>query len=154
MRVDFSHFIVHGSRYLESVYQQHASNWVLAYFVGNKAQKFTMPLMVNRYIFEEMALRTLSKSTTRMRYIDDSSILYSHQEDVQLMLDHVNSIKASLQLTTEKEAEDKLTILDEVITHREYKFKYIISQHLPDNIRTWIPTTSTVKDRIIPPTIY
>lgn len=40
--------------------------------------EFTMPVMVNIYIFEEMALRTLSKPTTSMRYIDDSFIMYSH----------------------------------------------------------------------------
>ncbi len=61
---------------------------------------------VNLYMeyFEEMALGSTSlKPSMWLRYVDDTFILWPHQEDVQILLDHVNSIRPSVQFTMEKE---------------------------------------------------
>ena len=53
------------------------------------------PVLANIYMeyFEEMALGSTSpKLSMWLRYVDDTFILWSHQEDVQTLLDHVNSI--------------------------------------------------------------
>ena len=53
------------------------------------------PVLTNMYMkyFEEMALGSKSiKPSLWLRYIDDLFILWPHQEDVQILLDHVNSI--------------------------------------------------------------
>ena len=42
--------------------------------------------------FEEMALGSMC-----LRYVDDTFILGPHQEDVQILLDHMNSIRPSIQ---------------------------------------------------------
>ena len=70
------------------------------------------PILANIYIeyFEEMALGSISqKPSMWLRYIDDSFILWPHQEDVQALLDHDNSIRPSIQFTTEKEQDNKLS---------------------------------------------
>ena len=54
--------------------------------------------------FKQIALRSTSlKPSTWLRYIDDTFIIWLHQEDVQTLLDHVNSIQPSIQFTMEKE---------------------------------------------------
>ena len=54
--------------------------------------------------FEEMALGSTSlKPLMWLRYVDDTFVLWPHQEDVQKLLDHVNSIWPSIQFTLEKE---------------------------------------------------
>ena len=61
--------------------------------------------------FEEMALGSTSlKPSTWLRYVDDTFVLWPHQEDVQTLLDHVNSIRSSIQFTTEKEQDEKITL--------------------------------------------
>ena len=62
------------------------------------------PVLANIYmeIFKEMALGSTSlKPSMWLRYVDDTFILWCHQEDVQLLLDHVNSIRPSIQFTME-----------------------------------------------------
>ena len=53
-------------------------------------------VLANIYIeyFEEMALgSTTLKPSMWLRYVDDTFILWPHQEDVQILLDHMNSIR-------------------------------------------------------------
>ena len=53
------------------------------------------PVLAKIYMkyFEEMALGSTSqKPSMWLRYVDDTFILWPHQEDVQILLDHVNSI--------------------------------------------------------------
>ena len=64
------------------------------------------PVLANIYMeyFEEMALGSTSlKPSMRLRYVDDTFVLWPHQEDAQTLLDHVNSIWPSIQFTMEKE---------------------------------------------------
>ena len=66
------------------------------------------PVLANLYMgyFEEMALGSTSlKPSMWLRYVDDTFILWPHQEDVQILLDHMNSIRPSIQFTMEKEQE-------------------------------------------------
>ena len=70
-----------------------------------------LPVLANIYIeyFDEMALGSTSlKSSMWLRYVDDTFILRPHQEDVQILLDHVNSIRSSIQFIMEKEQDNKL----------------------------------------------
>ena len=58
-----------------------------------------------------MALGSTSlKPFVWLRYVDDTFILWPHQEDVQILLDHVNSIRASIQFTMEKEQDKQFTL--------------------------------------------
>ena len=58
------------------------------------------PVLANLYMesFEEIALGPTSlKLSMWVRYVDDTFILKPHQDDVQTLLDHVNSIWPSIQ---------------------------------------------------------
>ena len=69
------------------------------------------PVLANIFMkyFEEMALGSTSlKPSMWLRYVDDIFILWPHQEDVQILLDHMNSIRPSIQFTMEKEQDNKL----------------------------------------------
>ena len=82
------------------------------------------PVLANLYMeyFEEMALGSTSlKPSMWLRYVDDSFILWPHQEDVQILLDHVNSIRPSIQFAVEKEQDNKLPFLDVLVTRTEIK---------------------------------
>ena len=84
------------------------------------------PVLANIYVeyFEEMALGSTSlKPSMWLRYVDDTFILWPHQEDVQTLLDHVNSIRPSVQFTMEKEQVNKLPFLDELVTRTEQGFR-------------------------------
>ena len=71
-----------------------------------------------------MALRsTTLKPSLWLRYKDDTLILCSHQENVWVLLDHMNSIWPSIQFTMEKEQEKKLSFLPVLITHSEQRFR-------------------------------
>ena len=64
------------------------------------------PVLANVYIeyFEKMALRsTTLKPSMWLRNIDDTFLLLPHQENVQALMDHVNSIRPYIQFTMEKE---------------------------------------------------
>ena len=50
-----------------------------------------------------------------LRYVDNTLI----QENVQKLLDHVNSIQPSIQFTMEKEKDNKLLFLDVLVTRTE-----------------------------------
>ena len=74
--------------------------------------------------FEEMALGSTSlKPSMWLRYVDDTFILWPHQEDVQILLDHVNSIRPSIQFTMEKEQDNKFPFLDVLVTRTEQGYR-------------------------------
>ena len=74
--------------------------------------------------FEEMALGSTSlKPSMWLRYIDDTFILWPHQENVQILLDHLNSIWPSIQFAMEKEQDNKLPFLDVLVTCTEQGFR-------------------------------
>ena len=84
------------------------------------------PLLANIYMeyFEEMALGSTSlKPSMRLRYVNDTFILWPHQEDVQILLDHENSIQPSKQFTMEKELDNKLPFLNVLVTRTEQGFR-------------------------------
>lgn len=84
------------------------------------------PVMANIYMeyFEDMALGSAPlKPTMWLRYVDDTFVLWPHQEDVQVLLEHVNTIRPSIQFTMEKERDNQLAFLDVLITRTECRFK-------------------------------
>ena len=84
------------------------------------------PGLANIYMeyFEEMALGSTSqKPSMWLRYVDDTFILWPHQEDVQILLDHVNSNRPSIQFTMEKEQDNNLPFLDVLVTRTEQGFR-------------------------------
>ena len=84
------------------------------------------PVLANLYMeyFEEMALGSTSlKPSMWLRYVDDTFILWPHHEDVQTLLDHVNSIRPSIQFTMEKDQDNKLPFLDVLVTRTEQGFR-------------------------------
>ena len=87
---------------------------------------YWLPVLANIYMeyFEEMALGSTSlKSSIWLRYVNDTFILWPHQEDVQILVDHVNSIRPSIQFTMEKEQDNKLPFLDVLVTCTEQGFR-------------------------------
>ena len=81
--------------------------------------------------FKEIALGSTSLQPSMwLRYVDDTSILWPHQEDVQTLLDHVNSIRPSIQFNMEKEQDNKLLFFVVLVTCTEQRFRssvYIVS---------------------------
>ena len=64
------------------------------------------PILADVYMeyFEEIVLGSTSlKPLMWLRYVNDIFIFWPYQEDVQTLLDHVNSNLLSVQLTMEKE---------------------------------------------------
>ena len=71
-------------------------------------------MLANIYMeyFEEMALGSRSlKPCMWLRYVDDTFILWPHQEDVQILLDHVNSIRSSYTVNNGEGARQQITFL-------------------------------------------
>ena len=58
-----------------------------------------------------------------LRYVDDTFILCPHQEDIQTLLDHMNSIRPSIQFTMEKVQDNKLSFLNVLVTCTEQGFR-------------------------------
>ena len=74
--------------------------------------------------FEEMALGSTSlKQSMWLRYVDDTFILWPHQEDIQILLDHVISIRPSILFIMEKEQDNKLPFFDVLVTRTEQGFR-------------------------------
>ena len=85
-----------------------------------------LPVLVYIYMeyFEEMASGSTSlKPSLWLRYVDDTFILWPHQEDIQILLYHVNLIRSFIQFTMEKEQDNTLPFLDVLITGTEQGFK-------------------------------
>ena len=83
------------------------------------------PVLANIYLeyIEEMVLWSTSLNPSMwLTYVDDTFVLWSHQEDVQKLLDHVDSIRPSIQFTMEKEQDNKLTYLDVLVTRKKQEF--------------------------------
>ena len=84
------------------------------------------PVLANIYMeyFKEMTSGSTSlKPSMWLRYIEDTFILWPHQEDVQILLDHMNSIRPSIQFTMEKEQDNKLPFLNVLVTCTEQGFR-------------------------------
>ena len=84
------------------------------------------PVLANIYMeyFGEIVLGSTSlKPSMWLRYVDNIFILCPHLEDVQILLDDVNSIRPSIQFTTEKEQDNKLPLLDVLVTRTEQGFR-------------------------------
>ena len=111
-----------------TVSRQHISGWDLIYIYRQEGLAMGSPLspvLANIYMeyFEEMALGSTSlKPSMWLRYVDDTFILWPHQ-DVQTLLNHVNSIRPSKQFTVEKEQNNKLLFLDVLVTRTEQRFR-------------------------------
>ena len=83
------------------------------------------PVLANIYMeyVEDMALGSTSlKPSMWLRYVNDTFILWPHQEDVQILLGHVNSIRPSMEFTMEKMQDNKLPFLDVLVTRTEQGF--------------------------------
>ena len=81
--------------------------------------------------FKELAFGSTSlKTLLCLRYVDNPFVLWSHLEDVRTLLDHVNSIRPSLQLSTKKEHENWLFFLDVLLTRTEQGFNSSVYRKL------------------------
>ena len=84
------------------------------------------PVLANIYMeyFKEMALGSTSlKLFMWLRYVYVTFILWPHQEDIQTLLGHANTVQPSIQFTMEKEQGNKLSFLDLLITCTEQEFR-------------------------------
>ncbi|XP_054718629.1 uncharacterized protein LOC129228027 [Uloborus diversus] len=71
--------------------------------------------------FEQKALASVTKKPeVWFRYVDDTSAVWRHgEEDLQLFLQHLNSIHPSIQFTMEKESNNQLPFFDVLVTKKE-----------------------------------
>lgn len=81
------------------------------------------------YIVEKMGLETLPKLSW-LRYVNDTSVLWPHQESVQILLDDVNSTRPSIRLTMEEEI-NQLSFLDVLMTCTGNGFKVYVFHKPP-----------------------
>ena len=68
------------------------------------------PVLANvgiEYIKEIGLSSTSLKPSMWLRYVDDTFLLWPHQEDVQALMDHVNSIQPCISFTMEKKKKKK-----------------------------------------------
>ena len=73
--------------------------------------------------FEEIALGSISlKPSLWLRLVNDTFIQRPNQEDIWTLLDHMNSIRSSIEFTMEEEKDNWLSFLDVLITHTEQEF--------------------------------
>ena len=61
-----------------------------------------------------------------LRYVDDTFILWPHQEDILTLLDHVNSIRPSIQFPLEKKEDNRSSFLNVLITCIEQGFRSFV----------------------------
>ena len=66
---------------------------------------------------------TSLKPSMWLRYVGDTFILWPHQEDVQILIYHVNSIPPSIQFPMEKKQDNKLPFLGVLVTRTEQGFR-------------------------------
>lgn len=84
------------------------------------------PVMANTYMeyFAEMAIGTSPlKQTVWLRHVDDTFTYWQHEEAVQILMDHVTSMKVSIQFTMDEENNYQLAFSDILIAHTEDGFK-------------------------------
>ena len=109
------------------------------------------PVIANIYMehFEDMALEMAPlKPSVWLRYVDDTFVLWEHQEDVAAFLEHINSLRPSIQFTMEREKNNKLPFLDVEVERASGRFttsvyrkptttgRYLNFQsHHPDNVK-------------------
>ena len=78
------------------------------------------PVVANIYMefLEQEALETAqTKPDIWLRYVDDTFVLWPHsRSDLDMFLDHLNSLRPSIQFTMEIEDERKLPFLDVQVT--------------------------------------
>ena len=83
----------------------------------------SLPVLANiimRYL-EEGSISL--KPSLWLRFVDDTFVLWPRQEDVQIQLDHVNSIRSFIQFTMEIEQDNRLSFLDQQITCTEQEIR-------------------------------
>ena len=87
------------------------------------------PVLANIYM-EYFEVIAPLKPSMWLRYVDDTFTLWPLQEDVQTLLDHINSIRPSIQFTMEKEQDNKSPFLDVLVTYTEQRFRWSVN-HKP-----------------------
>ena len=84
------------------------------------------PVIANIYMehFEKLAMETAPlKPSVWLRYVDDTFVVWDHQQDASLFLDHINSLRPSIQFTMERENNNKIPFLDVQIEKTEGGFR-------------------------------
>ena len=87
------------------------------------------PLLCNVYMeyFEEMALGSKSlKPSLCLKFGDDTFIISHYQENDRTLLDHVNSIRPSIQFILEKKTKPQIILSDVLITGTVPGFKSFV----------------------------
>ena len=91
--------------------------------------------------FEEMVGGCTSlKPSLWLKYVDETFILWPHEEHLQILLDYVNSIRSSIQFIIKKEQVNRLSYQDVLITPKEQGFRSSVygkptfNSHHPYNI--------------------
>ena len=90
--------------------------------------------------FEEEAIRTQTKPTLWLRYVDDTFVLWQHgRDELDSFLTHLNNMRPSIQFTMEIEKDGRLPFLDtEVMRNQNDGTAYTVVYRKPTHTDRYI----------------
>ena len=103
------------------------------------------PVMANIYMeqFQKEVLETAPlKPSLWLRYVDDTFVLWQHQEDATSLLTHLNSIEPAIQFTMEREKDQTLPFLDVRVEKTQHGFSTSV-YHKPTSTGRYIGTSTS-----------
>ena len=82
------------------------------------------PALANIFVgyFESKLFQTTSKPEMYYRYMDDTFVVFSDEDECDLSLDSLNSLHPSLRFTIKKESNLALPFLDVLVEKSPFKF--------------------------------
>ena len=82
------------------------------------------PALANIFVgyYESKLFQTTSKPEMYYRYMDDTFVVFSNEDECDLFLDSLNSLQPSLRFTFEKESNLALPFLDVLVEKSPSKF--------------------------------
>ena len=90
------------------------------------------PALANIFVgyYESKLFQTTSKPEMYYRYMDDTFVVFSNEDECDLFLDSLNSLHPSLRLTFEKDFNLALPFLDVLVEKSPSKFITSINRKL------------------------
>ena len=104
------------------------------------------PALANIFVgyYESKLFQTTSKPEMYYRYMDDTFVVFSNEDECDLFSDSLNSLHPSLHFTFEKESNVALPFLDVLVEKSPSKFITVLpsigNTHSPVNIYAGIPS--------------
>lgn len=113
------------------MFRQHSSNQGLTYSSRRKAwlmvhQPTLLPVVMNIHMKYFKGMVPL-KSTTQLKYIIDIAIYWPCQEDMEILLNYMNSVRPWIHFKMNQETKNQLAFPDGLISNTENEFNKSVS---------------------------